>query len=210
MTTRYLVTFAKDGAARYLSHLDLQATLEYAMRRAGLPVALSEGFNPRPRYSVVTALSLGYRGMQELLELTLREELPCVDLSARLKAALPADIRIMAVELQPAGAPAPATRLHSATYRIDLPEPVPDLAARIDGLLARESVEIEEERNGKMRVRDIRPLILSLEARDDSAIHLMVSLTNTGGVRLEEVLRQMDIDPSGVRTTRESIELLPL
>ena len=80
MSFRYLLTFRKHEGARFLSHLDLQATLEYGMRRAGLPLELSEGFNPRPRYSLVAALPLGYVGEHELLEMTLRDDLELLSL----------------------------------------------------------------------------------------------------------------------------------
>lgn len=207
--TRYLVVFRKGPEARFLSHLDLQATLEYAMRRAGLPVELSEGFNPRPRYSLVAALPLGYLGEQELLELTLREPLIPNDVGTRLAAALPDGIEVMEVEQVLSGASA-ASRLRSATYRIVPIEPVPDLEARCVSLLARATVEIEEERSGAVRRRDIRPLILSLVALPDGGIRLTVRLTTEGSVRPDEVVRTLGLDPIGVTVTRESIEIAPL
>src|SRR5947209_6759657 len=94
MRTRYLIVFSKSGGARFLSHLDLQATLEYGMRRAELPVQLSEGFNPRPKYSLVTALPLSYAGEQELLELTLREDVPAEQVAIALGRSLPEGITV--------------------------------------------------------------------------------------------------------------------
>ena len=56
------VTFRKGEDARFLSHLDLTATLEYAVRRARLPVALSEGFSPRPTSLGGRLSGVGVRG----------------------------------------------------------------------------------------------------------------------------------------------------
>ena len=46
---KFAVTFRKGDDARFLSHLDLTALLEYAVRRAGLPIYLTEfGYQSRP------------------------------------------------------------------------------------------------------------------------------------------------------------------
>jgi radical SAM-linked protein len=206
VSTRYLVVFRKWGGARFLSHLDLQAALEYGMRRAGLPVELSEGFNPRPRYSLVTALPLGYTGEGELFELTLREELPAETVAESLGGSLPEGISVLTVEVL-RGRAATATRLQSATYRIEFMEPPADLQARVQSLLDRSQILLEEERNGKLRTRDVRSLVLSLEVVDPQTMRLVTKLTGEGSIRPDEILRQMDLEPRDARVTRESIAL---
>jgi radical SAM-linked protein len=201
-----LVVFRKWGGARFLSHLDLQAALEYGLRRAGLPMELSEGFNPRPRYSLVTALPLGYTGEGELFELTLRDELPPETVADGLRRSLPEGISILTAELLP-GRAATATRLQSATYRIELREPPADLQGRVQSLLDRSEIPVEEERNGKLRTRDVRSLVLALEVIDRQTIRLVTKLTGEGSIRPDEILRQMGLDPRDARLTRESIAL---
>src|SRR5947209_4244940 len=127
---KFAVTFRKGDDARFLSHLDLTALLEYAVRRAGLPVSLSEGFSPRPRLSVAASLALGYVGEAELFELTLREPLAALDVGKRLAAVLPAGIEVVSVKGIEPGAKSAASRLQSALYRIDLPSPIDDLQQR--------------------------------------------------------------------------------
>ena len=46
---RLRLTFAKGEPIKYISHLDLMRTWERALRRAQVPLAYSEGFNPRPK-----------------------------------------------------------------------------------------------------------------------------------------------------------------
>ena len=41
--------FAKLGKIRFLSHRDIARVWERSLRRAGVHVAYSEGFSPRPR-----------------------------------------------------------------------------------------------------------------------------------------------------------------
>lgn len=56
---RLRFAYAKGEALRYISHLDLARTWERAFRRAGLPVAYSQGFNPKPRFQIAAALPWG-------------------------------------------------------------------------------------------------------------------------------------------------------
>ena len=53
---RIRVTFGKGQQLKYISHLDLARTWERVFRRARLPVAYSQGFNPRPRFQLAAAL----------------------------------------------------------------------------------------------------------------------------------------------------------
>ncbi len=48
MTQRVRLRFAKLGKVRFTSHRDVARIWERALRRAGLPVAYTEGFSPRP------------------------------------------------------------------------------------------------------------------------------------------------------------------
>src|SRR5262249_62160628 len=65
------VRFRKGGDLRLVSHRDLMKCFERMFRRAGLPVAATKGFNPRPRLSFPMALALGVVGQQEVAELEL-------------------------------------------------------------------------------------------------------------------------------------------
>jgi len=55
--SKYLFNFEKGESVRWLGHLDILRTFERAIRRAGLPIAFSNGFNPRERLVFASALS---------------------------------------------------------------------------------------------------------------------------------------------------------
>src|SRR4051812_1089962 len=61
--------FAKRGDLRLVSHHDLMRCLERALRRAAIPMAASQGFNPRPKIMFPLALALGIEGDREVVEL---------------------------------------------------------------------------------------------------------------------------------------------
>ncbi|HBC91420.1 MAG TPA: hypothetical protein DCZ10_00560, partial [Pelotomaculum sp.] len=61
----YRMMYAKEGPARYISHLDLLRTFERAARRAGLPIAFTGGFNPHPKIAFAAPLAVGTAGGAE-------------------------------------------------------------------------------------------------------------------------------------------------
>jgi radical SAM-linked protein len=204
---RLTVVFRKAEGARFLSHLDLLAAFEYAVRRAQLPIALSEGFNPRPRLSVASSLALGHVGETEILEITLREPVHPDEAALRLGAALPPGITIVSAGEVPPGTRTAASRLRSAIYRVQLPAAVPDLGRRVADLTGRARLDVEEPRDGRVRRRDVRPLILSLDAPSPDALRLELRLDGEGSVRPETILDLLRVPRDGARITRERIVL---
>ena len=83
---RYRLRFSKRGNLRFIGHRDLLRAVERVLRRARLPVAMSQGFHPKPRVSYLSALPLGFSSDDEAMELILDEELSPDDLLARLNA----------------------------------------------------------------------------------------------------------------------------
>ena len=65
---RLRLTFTKTDSLKYIGHLDLHRTLERTLRRAGLPIAYSQGFNPQPRMNLAEALPLGITSECEVMD----------------------------------------------------------------------------------------------------------------------------------------------
>jgi len=81
---RVRMRFCKQGDLRLIGHRDLMRCLERLFRRAGLPLAMSQGFHPKPRMTFPSALALGIEGVDEVLELELTESPPAEELLQRL------------------------------------------------------------------------------------------------------------------------------
>ena len=74
--------FSKVGKVRFTSHRDVARLWERALRRAELPVALTEGFSPRPKVHFGLALPTGYESDGEYLDVDLRRpEAEALDLA---------------------------------------------------------------------------------------------------------------------------------
>jgi radical SAM-linked protein len=70
---RLRITFAKTEAMRFTGHLDLHRTWERCFRRARLPLAYTQGFNPHPRLNLAAALPLGFTSQGEMIDAWLEQ-----------------------------------------------------------------------------------------------------------------------------------------
>lgn len=113
--TRLRVFFGKTGPMCFMGHLDLLRVIPRMLRRAGLELAFSRGFNPVPRMSFGPALALGVAAREEVadLDVLLPDSAADMggmwseatraavgeDLHARLAAAAPPGMTVVAVRV---------------------------------------------------------------------------------------------------------------
>lgn len=100
MGYRYNFKFCKTGSMIYISHLDLIRLFGRAMRRAGLPIALTEGYNPHPKFKLKKALKLGVSSLSEEAEVVLKKEVKPGEVCERLQKELPEGISINEINCQ--------------------------------------------------------------------------------------------------------------
>ena len=87
--------FSKKGTLRYISHLDILRLFHRAVRRAGLPVALSQGFTPHYRISFDKALKLGVESDNDQAVFTLERWLEPKEFTVRINEKLPEGIKVL-------------------------------------------------------------------------------------------------------------------
>lgn len=189
MTARYRITFGKSGPLRYISHLDLARIWERTLRRAGVSLVYSQGFNPRPKLQIAAALPLGYSSTCELLDVWLEEDaiLP-EDLQGRLPRFAPEGLSILCIESVDMQAPALQSLVRAATYCAIIHSSLePGVVERV---LFSET--LPRERRGKPY--DLRPLIHALEF-NPPILEMTLALTPQGAGRPDEVLDELGVDP---------------
>jgi len=89
------ITYTKGEEVKFISHLDLIRVFERAIRRANLPIAYSQGFNPRMKISYGQALKVGATSAGEEAKLTFEEEMSHKEVVDRLNAVLPKGIKLL-------------------------------------------------------------------------------------------------------------------
>jgi radical SAM-linked protein len=207
---RIYITFGKFEALIYTSNLDVAKMWERILRRADLPILYTEGFNPRPRIALASALPLGISSECEILDVSLRDPIPLEGLAERLLATSPSGLRIYRILEVPPRSTALQSLVRSSEYDIHLDETVDLLGVqeRIEKLLQSERVMLSKERNGKPIPYDIRPLIYSLSLQDSHLItHLAVG--ERGNLRPDEVLALLELQDHVLDVHRTHLHLEP-
>ncbi len=190
------VVFSKGGMLTFTSHLDLMRAWERSLRRAGVPLAYSQGFNPRPKLQLAAALPLGHVGEAEVLDIRLEKPMSVRDFGRALVPVLPAGLMVSQVRQITIKEPALQTQIVSVEYRVTVEwnEPAEQVEARIERVLA--TTELLQERRG--RQYDLRPLIerLWLEQASVGEVELGMQLAARTGAtaRPEAVLRALGME----------------
>ncbi len=200
---RVRLTFTKQGALRYTGHLDLHNLLERAARRAGLPLAYSQGFHPQPKINIASALPLGFSSRAEVMDIWLTADSEVSRLWDSLQTALPTGIQILNAEQVDNRAPALQTQVVSAEYEVTLSEPASTLTEKLAAVMETES--LPRERRGKPY--DLRPLIeqlSSLPSGEGMGVRVFMRLAAREGAtgRPEEVLAELGIPVESARVER--------
>lgn len=188
----------KDGALSYLSHLDFMRTILRVMRRADLPVAYSEGFNPHMKISYDSALGVGVSAEKVYLDVELTKELPLEEVRERLqKGTEKSPIRFAEALYIDKKVPklmdaCNAMRYHLMGKAMDTGHTVQEA---IDGFTSAKSVVIE--RKSPKNPRQIRTIELKdhvLELKEEQSkeegfvqLSFVICRTEKGAVKAEEV-----------------------
>jgi len=212
---RLRLTFAKRDTLKYISHLDLAKAWERAFRRAGLPLAYSQGYNPRPRFQIAAALPVGVTGEAELLDIWLAAPLSPGEALSRLRPVLPAGLdalHMAEVELKSRSL---QSRMRAADYQAVLcgAEPVEAIASRAGLLLEAPSLPRRREHKGKLQTYDLRPLIqnLSVGARPEGGqiFTMRLQASPAGAGRPDEVLDTLGLSLAVRSIERTHLDLEP-
>jgi radical SAM-linked protein len=154
---RLRVYFRKGERVRYISHLDVMRFWERAIRRAGLPLTYSKGFNPHPKLQFAGPLPLGFTGQREIIDVFLDDRISEEHFRSAVEAQSTADLEIVDVQEVPLSAPAPQAVLTWADYTVEIPGlPYEEAVQAVEAFLARESFPFEEQRNERTRQLDLR------------------------------------------------------
>jgi radical SAM-linked protein len=214
MAQRVRITFRKEGALTYVSHLDLMRTWERAIRRARLPLAYTQGFSPHPRIAMAAPLPVGVTGQRELIDLWLDGRTAPEEVLRALRAAPTPGLEPVAAEEVSDKLPSLQSSLASAMYEVAFAPGalvLDEVRARISELLSLETLEWEEQRGEKVRRYDLRATILGLTVRRKPsegavlAMHLSLEEGRTG--RPAQVLAALGVEAQPVEVSRMSVVL---
>jgi radical SAM-linked protein len=202
---RYRMKFSKEGRLRFLGHLDLMRTLMRALRRAGVPLVYSQGFNPKPRIGFGPALGTGLSSEAEYADLDVKRPLDAAAVLERLDTVLPRGLRVHALQEIRRDVPALADAVRAARYRV-LAGDGPEVDEQLAAFRARDRVTVVRERKGRTRTFEVKDEILELDRGADDVRLTLALGGRDASVRPDEVLRAIFGDAaSGMLVVREEL-----
>jgi radical SAM-linked protein len=200
-----VVKFEISGCLRFLSHLETMKMFERALKRAGLELCYSAGFNPRPKLSVPLARSVGLVCADDLLYAAVWVDsatVSAVEIKKRIESQLPEGCGILDVEVAEAKTSFTAKW---AVYEFPLADCVDGsvLSERVEELVGRiergEAIVVERKgHKGKASRRvDVSGYIESVECRP-SSLAAKCRTTPSGSIRADEILRLLQLEGSSL------------
>ncbi|MCL5264968.1 MAG: TIGR03936 family radical SAM-associated protein [Chloroflexi bacterium] len=209
---RLRITFSKGEELKYISHLDLMRAWERLLRRAGVPLAYSKGFNPHPKVSVAAPLPIGVSGEAELMDVFVEGEETPARIREMMEPQLPRGLRVVDVREVSAEAPSLQSELRFSDYEVDLATPLSREAveSRVKALLAASSIERERQRDREVRRYDLRPLIDDIwiaEWNGGQKLAMRLRADVGGAGRPDEVLAALGLEEYVKRIRRTGLVL---
>lgn len=208
---RVRIRFRKQGDLRFIGHRDLVRTFERLFRRAGLSLAMTEGFHPKAKMSYPSALAVGTEGNDEVMELELTPTvtegpLDTDALTELLNRHAPLGLTVVQTEQRPEGCPKACVRY--VEYELPVPgERLTSVQNAIDQLLSRSSVLIQ--RPGRNEPIDVRSGLETLQL-DVGMLRFAQSTSPTVSARPRELLELLglaDVEAQGCWLRRTKVEL---
>lgn len=196
----YRVRFTKTGRMRFLSHHDLMRMFERALRRTGLPLRMTEGYNPHPVVSFPTALGLGLESVDEILEFELSSWTAPRQIEKVLGAQLPEGVSVVSAE---AFDRRERSQLDFAEYEAACPGQAEGLAERLRAFLALKECRVERVSDKGSKTVEIRQYVLAADCEGEK-VFLRLRITDQGTAKPEEVLRAAGLRVDGTVRIRKT------
>ncbi len=155
--------FEKTGNAVWISHLDLMRLFQRAFMRAGLPLAHTQGFHPRPSVSIALPLSVGVESTCELLDFDLDgKTVSNEDIRTQLNNALVPGVQVLQV-YDTGKKLKELANLHCAVsleYDSNIPE---EAQAAIKRLFSAQQLLVPKKGKNGVQDQDIIPMIQRMD-----------------------------------------------
>ena len=161
---RMLAVFEKGERIRHIGHLDIQRSVQRGLRRSGLPVAYSQGFNPHILITFASALSTGACGKREIMDVTMAEEVDEEEFLTRMNRAMPPEMQLKEARAVDSKHPSLMGMVRAAVYDLAIRDEETGrmLIAAIPAMMEKERIPAMRKTKTKLTEVDIKTLILDI------------------------------------------------
>jgi radical SAM-linked protein len=214
------IRYSKTGRAVAVSHLESMTLLHRALRRSGLPIAFTQGFNPRPRVSLGPACPVGIESMAEYFDVELTRALEPRVIAGALDSQMPTGFRIMEVEAIDPSTPSLSASIEWIAYRARLGSDANEEMTRaVERFQSAGTVQVIRRKKGRdgapqpagppQRIIDLKKVVLDLTLEGPREVRFRLRARNEASAKPAEVLEALfgrDRDP---RVIKDSVQFAP-
>ncbi len=186
------IKFSKQGAMKFIGHLDIMRYFQKAMRRAEIDIRYSEGFSPHQIMSFAAPLGLGLTSNGEYMDIEVNSMADCESLKKALNQVMAEGIQILSCHRLEDTAKNAMSIVAAADYTLTFRDSaVPeDLPGFLNGLLefyGKDQIRIVKKTKKGEKEMDLKPLIYDLQIRGE-AVFLKVSAGSSCNIKPELVM----------------------
>lgn len=203
----YRAKFTKGEKVKFIGHLDVLRVFQRAIRRAGLPVAYSNGFNPHQLLSFASPLTLGMKSVGEYADIEMKQEIEPNEIIQRLNKTMPEHMEILNAVLLPQQAKNAMASVEGAQYEITFFEQVKkeQLQKILSEYEKQPEIMMMKKTKRGTKETDIRPDILEIkvveklqkeemqkqETQEKAILHVVLAAGSTHNLKPELVAQSI-------------------
>jgi len=176
---------------KFLGTLDMMNMMGRALRRASIPFALSEGFNPHIKFSMGTVLPVGVWGENEYFDIELAQDMDPVEFVDRLNKVLPDAMKVKHCLKIKDNELALMKVINAACYTFVIKRDDYDILNLPEELMSSDTLIVAGRGKKKGIQKDLRPGIykITINYQQDSVmINTWVNVGEPVNVRYDELL----------------------
>lgn len=185
---RLIVQFERLENIKYISQLDMLRTIHRALRRADIPVAYSEGFNPQPRVSFGFALSVGLVSRGEYMDIHLKSDIAPDEFIRRMNAVMPEGMSFICAAAAGDKTPKMGKMIDCAAFEVTFDG---NIADKLDEFFHGDSIVIERHTKKGTSLVDVKDHIYSYSAENmggSTRLRVIQALSEEMSVRIDDLV----------------------
>ncbi|MCC8067829.1 MAG: TIGR03936 family radical SAM-associated protein [Clostridiales bacterium] len=198
------VKFSKQGSMKFIGHLDIMRYFQKAIRRDGIDVACTEGFNPHMIMSFASPLGIGLTSDAEYMDIELRTPVSSQEAIDALNRNGADGITVTRFIQIPEGkADKAMTLVVAADYTLRFRpghEPAASWKSNLNDFFSRKSIPVLKKTKRSEKEVDIRPMIYDWSVTSDDTLFLKLASGSTANLKPELVMdtflmQQLHVEP---------------
>jgi radical SAM family uncharacterized protein/radical SAM-linked protein len=176
---RIRLTYSKLGPLCLISHLDLIKMLLSIIKRSGIPVVFTQGFNPQPKVQYGLPLTLGFESEGEMIDIFLTRQCPVMDVLRLFQQQSPPGLVFKDAGEMPLKSPALSIAAYAAEYQITLNREMAhdDLEKYIQNYHSYKTLPVTIEKEKKTLQKDLKKTIMRLSQENRTQGEYLILMT---------------------------------